>query len=208
MAQVAEGDAADIDRAVARRARRSGRRPVAHDDASERGRMIWRISDLIEENADELAQLESLDNGKPFAVARAADVPLAADMFRYMAGWATKIEGKHHPDLGAPRAGRVPRLHAARAGRRRRPDHPLELPAADGGLEAGAGAGHRLHGRAEAGRADAAVGAAPGRADPGSRLPDGVVNIVTGFGETPARRWPRTPASTRSPSPARPRSAS
>ena len=45
------------------------------------------------EHLDELAQLESLDNGKPFAVAQAADVPLAADLFQYMAGWATKIEG-------------------------------------------------------------------------------------------------------------------
>ena len=60
---------------------------------SERGRIIWRIGDLILEHADELAQLESLDNGKPFAVAQAADVPLAADLFHYMAGWATKIEG-------------------------------------------------------------------------------------------------------------------
>jgi phenylacetaldehyde dehydrogenase len=60
---------------------------------SERGRIIWRIGDLILEHLDELAQLESLDNGKPFAVARAADVPLAADLFHYMAGWATKIEG-------------------------------------------------------------------------------------------------------------------
>jgi phenylacetaldehyde dehydrogenase len=53
----------------------------------------WRIGDLILEHADELAQLESLDNGKPYAVARAADMPLAADLFHYMAGWATKIEG-------------------------------------------------------------------------------------------------------------------
>jgi phenylacetaldehyde dehydrogenase len=60
---------------------------------SERGRIIWRIGDLILEHVDELAQLESLDNGKPFLVAQAADVPLAADLFHYMAGWATKIEG-------------------------------------------------------------------------------------------------------------------
>jgi phenylacetaldehyde dehydrogenase len=51
-------------------------------NASDRGRLIWRISELIEENADELAMLESLDNGKPFSVARAADVPLAGDLFR------------------------------------------------------------------------------------------------------------------------------
>ena len=43
------------------------------------------------------AQLESLDNGKPLSVARAADIPLAVDLFRYMAGWATKIEGNTIP---------------------------------------------------------------------------------------------------------------
>jgi phenylacetaldehyde dehydrogenase len=93
LAQVAEGDAEDIDRAVraARRAFDEG--PWGRMTSSERGRIIWRIGDLILDHLDEFAQLESLDNGKPFAVARAADVPLAADMFHYMAGWATKIEG-------------------------------------------------------------------------------------------------------------------
>jgi phenylacetaldehyde dehydrogenase len=93
LARVAEGDAEDIDRAVraARKAFDDG--PWTRMTPSERGRIIWRIGDLILEHADEFAQLESLDNGKPFAVARAADVPLAADMFHYMAGWATKIEG-------------------------------------------------------------------------------------------------------------------
>ena len=66
---------------------------MGQDDPVGAGRIIWRIGDLILEHADELAQLESLDNGKPFAVAQAADVPLAADLFHYMAGWATKIEG-------------------------------------------------------------------------------------------------------------------
>jgi phenylacetaldehyde dehydrogenase len=93
LALVAEGGAEDIDRAVraARRAFDEG--PWSRMTPSERGRIIWRIGDLILEHADELAQLESLDNGKPFAVAQAADVPLAADLFHYMAGWATKIEG-------------------------------------------------------------------------------------------------------------------
>src|ERR1700729_607415 len=57
------------------------------------GTSIWKIGNLIGANREELGQLESLDNGKPIVVARAADVPLAADLFRYMAGWATKIEG-------------------------------------------------------------------------------------------------------------------
>src|ERR1700676_907251 len=93
LASVAEGDSADIDRAVraARAAFDEG--PWGRLTPSERGKIIWRIGDLILEHADELAQLESLDNGKPVGVARAADVPLAADLFHYMAGWATKIEG-------------------------------------------------------------------------------------------------------------------
>src|SRR5215471_5670133 len=93
LARIAEGDAEDIDRAVraARRAFEEG--PWSRMTPSERGRIIWRIGDLILEHVDELAQLESLDNGKPYPVAQAADVPLAADLFHYMAGWATKIEG-------------------------------------------------------------------------------------------------------------------
>jgi phenylacetaldehyde dehydrogenase len=93
LANIAEADAEDIDRAVraARRAFEEG--PWSRMTPSERGRIIWRIGDLILEHTDELAQLESLDNGKPFGVAQAADVPLAADLFHYMAGWATKIEG-------------------------------------------------------------------------------------------------------------------
>jgi phenylacetaldehyde dehydrogenase len=95
IARVAEGDAADIDAAVkaARHALEQG--PWSRMSPSARGRIVHRIGDLILEHLDELAQLESLDNGKPFSVARVADVPLAADMFHYMSGWATKIEGKH-----------------------------------------------------------------------------------------------------------------
>jgi phenylacetaldehyde dehydrogenase len=93
LARVAEGDAEDVDRAVraARKAFEEG--PWSRMTPSERGRIVWKIGDLILEHVDELAQLESLDNGKPFLVAQAADVPLSADLFHYMAGWATKIEG-------------------------------------------------------------------------------------------------------------------
>jgi len=101
LATIAEGDAEDINRAVraARKAFEDG--PWGKMSPSERGRIIWRIGDLILEHRDELAQLESLDNGKPFAVAQAADVPLAADLFHYMAGWATKLEG-NTIDLSVP----------------------------------------------------------------------------------------------------------
>lgn len=97
LAQVAEGDRADVNRAVtaARTAFESG--PWRRLTASERGRLVWKLADLMESHAEEFAQLESLDNGKPVGVARVADVPLAIDLFRYMAGWATKIEGNTIP---------------------------------------------------------------------------------------------------------------
>jgi phenylacetaldehyde dehydrogenase len=65
--------------------------------ASERGKLVWKLADLLEEHLEEFATLETLDNGKPLTVARAADVPLAAEMFRYMAGWANKLEGTTIP---------------------------------------------------------------------------------------------------------------
>ncbi|MGH8504081.1 MAG: aldehyde dehydrogenase family protein [Gammaproteobacteria bacterium] len=97
IAQVAEGDKADIDEAVkaARRAFESGPWPAMTPSA--RGRLIHKIGDLILENLNELAELESLDNGKPVTVARAADVPLSADMFHYMSGWCTKRHGDTLP---------------------------------------------------------------------------------------------------------------
>jgi phenylacetaldehyde dehydrogenase len=103
LANVAEGDAADVDAAV-KAARKALDGPWGRMSPSARGRIIHKIGDLILEHLDELAQLESLDNGKPFSVARVADVPLSADMFHYMSGWATKIEGKHIPlsTLAAP----------------------------------------------------------------------------------------------------------
>ena len=144
LAQVAEGDREDIDRAVkaARKAFESG--AWADDDGLAAGRLIWKLGDLIEEHLEEFAQLESLDNGKPLSVARVADVPLAVDLFHYMAGWATKIEGNTIP-ISARRSTKVLRVHAARARRSGGTDHPLEFSAADGGVEAGSGAGDRLH---------------------------------------------------------------
>ena len=91
---LAAGDKEDIDRAVkaARKAFEdsawSRMRPV------ERERLLLKLADLIEANAEELAQLESLDNGKLVFFARIVDVAGTVDYFRYMAGWATKIEGK------------------------------------------------------------------------------------------------------------------
>jgi phenylacetaldehyde dehydrogenase len=68
---------------------------------AERGKLLWKIADLIEQHGDILAELESLDNGKPLMVARAADVALAAEQFRYYAGWVGKILG-NTIDLSVP----------------------------------------------------------------------------------------------------------
>lgn len=96
IARVAHGRAEDIDSAV-RSARRAFEGPWSKISPSDRGRLLCKLADLIEKNAEELAQLESIDNGKPFSVALGADVPLAADIFRYMGGWTTKIAGKTFP---------------------------------------------------------------------------------------------------------------
>ena len=100
LSRVAEGDREDINRAVdaARAAFDSG--PWSKMPAAQRSLLIWRLADLIEKHAEEFAQLESLDNGKPLSVARVADVPGTVALFRYMAGWATKIEGNTIPIAG------------------------------------------------------------------------------------------------------------
>src|SRR5258707_2763985 len=96
--QVAEADAPDVDKAVsaARAAFETGawRKKLS---ASQRGALMNKLADLIEKHADELAQLESLDNGKPYHVAKAADLPLTIACYRYYAGWADKNEGKTIP---------------------------------------------------------------------------------------------------------------
>lgn len=97
IAHVAEGDMVDVDKAVKAARQAFESHTWANMSPSERGKLVWRIGDLILKYADELAELESLDNGKPIAVARAADVPLAADIFHYMAGWATKLHGLSIP---------------------------------------------------------------------------------------------------------------
>ena len=97
LAKVAEGDAADIDRAVAAARGAFEHGPWSRLTPSQRGRLLWKVADLIEQHAEELAELETLDNGKPIKYSRAVDVPLTADHFRYFAGWATKLEGETIP---------------------------------------------------------------------------------------------------------------
>uniref|UniRef100_A0A8C4I5Z1 aldehyde dehydrogenase (NAD(+)) n=1 Tax=Dicentrarchus labrax TaxID=13489 RepID=A0A8C4I5Z1_DICLA len=96
--QIAEADEADVDKAVkvARDAFRLGS-PWRRMDASHRGLLLYRLADAIERDAAYLAELETLDNGKPYAVSYTVDLPNVVKCFRYYAGWADKWEGKTIP---------------------------------------------------------------------------------------------------------------
>src|SRR5271154_6362931 len=96
LTQIVEGSSADVDRAVeaARRALEDRNGPWRKMSASERGRLIWKLADLLEKNIDEFAELETLDNGKPIFESRYVDMPMVVDVLRYYAGLATKIHGE------------------------------------------------------------------------------------------------------------------
>src|SRR6202166_1888382 len=98
--QVAEADGADVDKAV-KAARAAFEGPWRKMRASERGRLLYRLADLIEANTDELARLETLDNGKPLSIAKAVDVAKTVACYRYFAGWADKVQGKTIPIDGS-----------------------------------------------------------------------------------------------------------
>jgi aldehyde dehydrogenase (NAD+) len=96
LTQIAEASADDIDRAVDVARRAFGDRSGAWRkmSASDRGRLIWKLAEVVEKNIDELAELETLDNGKPIFESRYVDMPMVADVLRYYAGLATKIHGE------------------------------------------------------------------------------------------------------------------
>jgi aldehyde dehydrogenase (NAD+) len=96
LTEIVEASVEDVDRAVlaARRAFEDRSGPWRKMSASERGRLIWKLADLVEKNIDELAELETLDNGKPIFESRYVDMPMVIDVLRYYAGWATKIHGE------------------------------------------------------------------------------------------------------------------
>ncbi len=179
LARVAEGDREDIDRAVAaaRAAFEDG--PWRKMSASQRGRLIWKIADLIDANKEELAELEMLDNGKPLKVARAADVPLAADLFRYMAGWATKIEGNTIPIAGKFLAYTL-REPVGVVGQIIPWNFPLLMAAWKLGPALAAGCCVVLKPAEQTPLSALRLGELIQEAG----IPDGVVNIVPGYGET------------------------
>jgi phenylacetaldehyde dehydrogenase len=179
LARVAEGDKADIDLAVkaARRAFESG--PWAKMSSSQRGRIIWKIGDLLAENVEEFAELETLDNGKPISVSRVADVPLAADLFHYMAGWATKIEGSTIPIAG-PFLAYTRREPIGVVGQIIPWNFPLLMAAWKLGPALATGCTVVLKPAEQTPLSALRLGELALEAG----LPPGVLNIVTGFGET------------------------
>jgi aldehyde dehydrogenase (NAD+) len=96
LTQIVEASADDVDRAVkaARDAFEDRTGPWRKMSAGERGRLLWRLADLVEKNLDELAELETLDNGKPIFESKYVDMPMVVDVLRYYAGLATKIHGE------------------------------------------------------------------------------------------------------------------
>jgi aldehyde dehydrogenase (NAD+) len=96
LTEITEASPSDVDHAVeaARRAFEDRNGPWRKLSASERGRLIWKLADLVEKNIEELAELETLDNGKPIFESRYVDMPMVIDVLRYYAGLATKIHGE------------------------------------------------------------------------------------------------------------------
>jgi len=184
IATVADANAADVDRAVqaARRAFDGG--PWRELLPSQREALIWKLADLIDQNADELAELESIDNGKTKFMASIVDIPGSRDYFRYMAGWATKIEGSTI-DVSIGRRG-----GAFEAYTRREPvgvvgqiipwNFPLAMAAWKLGPALAAGCTCVLKPAEQTPLSALRLGELIQEAG----FPPGVVNIVTGYGET------------------------
>jgi phenylacetaldehyde dehydrogenase len=179
--RVAEGEKEDINRAVAA-ARKAFEAPAwRRMTPRDRGKLLWRVGDAILAAADELAELESIDNGKPRAVARVADVPLAADLFHYMAGWTTKIEGTTIPlSMGAPFHAYTLRESVGVVGQIIPWNFPLLMAAWKLGPALATGNCVVLKPAEQTPLTALRLGEI--LLDAG--VPEGVVNIVTGFGET------------------------
>src|SRR5688572_32520663 len=99
LAEIAEGDKADVDKAVAA-ARRAFEGKWSKMSARDRGRLLYKLSQLIEQNASQLAEIETADNGKPIKESLYVDPPQVVENFEYFAGWCTKIEGETIPVPG------------------------------------------------------------------------------------------------------------
>jgi aldehyde dehydrogenase (NAD+) len=188
LARVAEGDAADIDRAVsaARAAFESGE--WAELSGRARGRHLYRIADALEAEAEALARLETLNNGKPLREARAFDIAGAIDCFRYYAGWADKIEGEVLPIPG-PFLNYTRREPVGVCGQIIPWNYPLQMAAWKVAPALACGNTVVLKPAEQTPLTALELGRIAGQAG----LPPGVLNIVPGFGETAGAALVRHP---------------
>jgi phenylacetaldehyde dehydrogenase len=180
LAEVAAGDREDVDRAVRAARRAFEGRPWRRMTPSERGKCLWRLADLIEKHGEEFAQLETLDNGKPLTVARAADIPLVVDHFRYYAGWATKVEGETIPVSVPGVLNYTLREPVGVVGQIIPWNFPLLMAAWKLGAALACGNTVVLKPAEQTPLSALRLGELLGDAG----IPPGVVNIVTGFGES------------------------
>ena len=185
VASVADANQADVDKAVAAAREAFERGAWSTMLPAQREALIWRLADLIDEHADELAELESIDNGKTKQMAGIVDVPGARNYFRYMAGWATKIEGATiDVSVGGLKGGRI------NAYTRREPvgvvaqiipwNFPLVMAAWKLGPALAAGCTCILKPAEQTPLTALRLGDLIIEAG----FPPGVVNILTGYGET------------------------
>jgi phenylacetaldehyde dehydrogenase len=183
LAHVAEGDKEDIDRAVAAARAAFDKGPWRKLVPSERARLMWKLAELLENRLEEFAQLETLDNGKPLMMARLADVPISVDTLRYFAGWATKVEGSTIP-LSMQPGGRflayTLREPIGVIGQIVPWNFPLVMAALKLGPALATGCTVVLKPAEQTPLTALLLGELIQEAG----IPDGVVNIVTGYGET------------------------
>ncbi|MDR3532478.1 MAG: aldehyde dehydrogenase family protein [Rhodopila sp.] len=157
LAQVAEGDVEDIDRAVAA-AREAFNGPWSKFKPAERQRILLKLADLVERDIEEFAALDTLDMGAPITRTR-GNRARAVGMLRFYAGMATALHGE---TINNSLPGEIVSFTLKGTNRRGWRDHPLERPADRVDLEDWTGAGHRLHRGAEARRGSPADAVAPG----------------------------------------------
>src|SRR5215467_9527306 len=181
LAQVAEGEQEDVNRAVvaARKAFDDG--PWPSMTAAERGRIIYKLADLIEQRADVFAQIDSLDNGKPVVVAKADDVGGTVEYFRYYAGWTTKIMGNTIPVSVIPNIfGYTLRQPVGVCGQIIPWNYPLMMAAWKLAPALAAGCTAILKPAEQTPLSALLLGQLCLEAG----VPEGVVNVITGYGET------------------------
>src|ERR1700733_12378507 len=181
VAHVPAGDKADIDLAVAAARRPFETGPWSRMSPAARQRIVWSLGDIIERHADELAELEALDNGKPVVNARRDDVGGSIEMFRYMAGWATRLNGEQIP-VSSPGNWHVYTMRepVGVVGQIIPWNFPLMMAAWKLAPALAAGCTIVLKPAEQTPLSAIRLGELITEAG----FPDGVVNIVTGFGET------------------------